>query len=265
MKSTKFQTLLIRPIDEHVSVVTLNRPEVSNAFNSEMVRELYQLFEGVTEHLDDCRCIILTGAGRRAFCSGADLKERRGMSDSQWQRQHLDIERMVRAIWNCPVPTIGAVNGAAYGGGCEIACLLDFLYAAETASFAMPETGLGIIPGAGGTQTLPRSLGERRAKEVILSGRSFTATEALKWGLVNRVLPSKQLLNATIETAGKIAANAPIAIQQAKQSIQRGLQMSFSDALAFEIEAYNRTIPTRDRREGVRAFNEKRKPKFEGY
>ena len=264
MNPDQYETLIIEVVDDHVLVITLNRPEVANAFNTLMARELYQLFEHIALENRDLRCIVLTGAGNRAFCAGGDLKERNQMNDDQWSRQHLVYERMVRAIRDCPIPTIGAVNGAAYAGGCEIACLLDFLYAAENARFALTETTLGIIPGAGGTQTLPRAIGERRAKEVILTGKPFTASEAHEWGLVNRVLPSDQVLSVAIETAKVIAGNAPVAIKQAKQSIQRGLQMSLSDGLAFELEAYYRTVPTRDRKEGVLAFNEKRKPKFEG-
>lgn len=264
MKPNQYDTLLVEAVSDNISVVTLNRPEVSNAFNTQMTCELYELFEGPV--LDDThlRCIVLTGAGDRAFCAGADLKERRGMNDEVWTQQHLEIERMVRSIKNCPIPVIGAVNGAAFGGGCEIACLLDFLYAAETARFALPETGLGIIPGAGGTQTLPRAVGEKRATEIILSGQPFTATQALNWGLVNQVLPQDRLIPAAIETARKIAANAPIAVKQAKLTIHGGLNMALSDGLELELESYYRTVPTRDRKEGILAFNEKRKPKFEG-
>ena len=171
---------------------------------------------------------------------------------------------MVRAILGCPTPVIGAINGAAYGGGCELTAALDFVYASENAKFAQTEVKLGIIPGAGGTQTLARAVGERRAKELILSGKVFTAQEAYGWGLVNAVLPQDQLLNEVLSVAELIAANAPIAVRQAKQAIQKGLQMGLADGLAFEIEAYNRTIPTEDRREGVAAFNEKRKPEFKG-
>ncbi len=264
MNFDQYDTLQIQSLDDHVRIVTLNRPEASNAFNTAMVRDLYRLFEQTALDSGDVRCMILTGAGERAFCAGADLKERRDMDEHQWTSQHLEIERMVRAIKDCPIPVVGAVNGAAFGGGCEIACLLDFLYAAETARFALPETGLGIIPGAGGTQTLPRAIGERRAKEAVLTGHPFSATDALAWGLVNAVVPSDQLLPKAIKTAKSIAVNAPIAVRQAKQAIQKGLQMSLSDALAFEIEAYYRTIPTEDRHEGVKAFNEKRKPAFSG-
>jgi enoyl-CoA hydratase len=159
---------------------------------------------------------------------------------------------------------IGAVNGAAYGGGCEIAAATDFVYAATHARFALTEVTLGIMPGGGGTQTLARAVGERRAKELILSGLPFSADEAERWGLVNRVLPPDELLPAALAIAGRIAANGPISVRQAKQAVHRGLQMSLADGLTFEIEAYNRLVPTADRREGVLAFNERRKPNFQG-
>jgi len=265
MDCQRFETLLVHLENDHLMVITLNRPDSLNAFNSRMSRELYEIFEEIAMESGTLRCIVLTGSGDRAFCAGADLKERKNMSDEQWVLQHRIFERMVRAIRDCPLPIIGAINGHAYGGGCEIAGLLDFLYASETARFALPEATLGIIPGAGGTQTLPRAIGERRTKELIFSGRPFTATDAYKWGLVNRILPSSELLPAVLETAKKIANNAPLAVQRAKQSIHRGLQMSLSEALMYEIESYYRTVPTRDRREGVLAFNEKRKPTFEGH
>jgi enoyl-CoA hydratase/carnithine racemase len=171
---------------------------------------------------------------------------------------------MVRALIDCPVPVIAAVNGAAYGGGCEIAGACDFLYAADTARFALTEVTLGIMPGGGGTQALPRAVGERRAKELILTGRPFTSTQARDWGFVNEVFPLADLLREALATASHIARNAPIAVRQAKLSIHRGLQLSLRDGLALEIEAYNRMVPTEDRREGVLAFNEKRSPNFKG-
>jgi enoyl-CoA hydratase/carnithine racemase len=210
------------------------------------------------------RIAILTGRGTKAFCAGGDLKQRNGMTDAQWRAQHLIFERMLRAIIACPIPVIAAVNGAAYGGGCEIAAAADFVYASTDARFALTEVTLGIMPGAGGTQNLPRAVGERRAKELILSGLPFSAGEAEAWGLVNRVVPQEQLLEATLAIADRIAGNGPVAVRQAKQAIHRGLQMSLADGLAFEIEAYNRLVPTADRREGVLAFNERRKPSFQG-
>ncbi|MCY4050704.1 MAG: enoyl-CoA hydratase-related protein [Gammaproteobacteria bacterium] len=264
MDYQRFETLLVHLESDHVMVITLNRPDSLNAFNSQMSRELVEIFEEIGMDSDTLRCIILTGKGDRAFCAGADLKERNNMSDEQWSLQHRIFERMVRAIRDCPIPTIGAINGYAYGGGCEIAGLLDFLYASQTASFALPETTLGIMPGAGGSQTLSRAVGERRAKELIFTAQSFSADDAYHWGLVNQVLPPSELVPTALKTAETIATNAPFAVQRVKQSIHRGMQMSLSDALMYEIESYYRTIPTRDRMEGVLAFNEKRKPVFEG-
>jgi enoyl-CoA hydratase/carnithine racemase len=264
MNSKTYDTLLLDTPVEKVLQITLNRPAVSNAFNTQMASDLMHCFENLAFEQTGYRCAILTGAGDRAFCAGGDLKERDGMSNAAWSAQHLLYERMIRAVIDCPVPTIAAVNGAAYGGGCELAAGVDFIYAAENARFALPETSLGIIPGAGGTQTLPRAIGERRAKELILSGRPFSADEALRWGLVNAVFPADQLIDEVLQAARRIAANAPVAVRQARQAIHRGLQMSIADGLAFEIEAYNRTVPTNDRREGVRAFVEKRKPEFNG-
>ncbi len=264
MQGKEFETLLLTAPQPYVLLVTLNRPQVANAFNTRMAQDVVTLFEGLALDPGDSRCVVITGAGEKAFCAGGDLKERDGMTNEAWTAQHLVYERMARAIVDCPVPIIAAVNGAAFGGGCEIAAAVDFVYAADTACFAMTETTLGIIPGAGGTQTLARAMGERRAKELIMSGRRFSAGEAHAWGLVNAVYPREELLDSALATAATIAANAPVAVRQAKQAIHRGLQMSLADGLAFEIEAYNRTVPTQDRLEGVGAFNEKRKPQFRG-
>ena len=259
-----FETILAERRDDHILVVTLTRPESSNALNTQMGLDLVELFEGFSTDIEGLRAVILTGSGDKAFCAGGDLKQRNGMTDEAWQAQHLVFERMLRAVLGCPIPVIGAVNGAAYGGGCEIAAATDFVYAATHARFALTEVTLGIMPGGGGTQTLARAVGERRAKELILSGLPFSADEAERWGLVNRVLPPDQLLPAALAIAGRIAANGPISVRQAKQAVHRGLQMSLADGLTFEIEAYNRLVPTADRREGVLAFNERRKPNFQG-
>jgi enoyl-CoA hydratase len=259
-----YQTLLVSHPAPHVTLVTMNRPEASNAVDTRMGQEMLAFFEEVALDPKDTRCIVLTGAGDKAFCAGGDLKERKGMTDEAWQRQHVIFERKVRAVMACPVPTIAAVNGAAYGGGCETALQCDFIYASTTARFALTEVTLGIMPGAGGTQNLPRAVGTRRALEVILTGAPFTAQQGLEWGMINRVLPPAELMTGTIETAARIAANAPIATRQAKQAVQRGIGMSVWDGLALEIEAYNRMVSTEDRREGVLAYNEKRKAAFKG-
>ena len=245
-------------------LLTLNRLQVANAMNTQMGRDLLAFFDAINADPLPYRCIVVTGAGDKAFCAGGDLKERQGMSDDAWQAQHLLFERMIRAFIGCPVPVIGAVNGAAYAGGCELALCCDFLYAAENARFALTEVTLGIMPGAGGTQNLPRAVGERRAKEIILTGRPFTAREAFDWGMVNRLCTPDKLLDETLETARRIADNAPISVRQAKHSIHYGLQMDLASGMMFEIEAYNRMVPTEDRREGIASFNEKRKPRFKG-
>ena len=259
-----YTTLLAERAAPGVLLVTLNRPDVANAFNTAMAEELTALFEALNLDSGDVRVVVLTGAGGRAFCAGGDLKERHGMSDAAWFAQHRIYERMVRAIIGMPLPLIAAVNGAAYGGGCELASACDFIYAADGARFAQTEVRLGIIPGAGGTQLLGRAVGERRAKELIMSGTAFSADEAAAWGLVNKVVPADDLLSVVLEVATVIAGNAPVAVGQAKQAIRTGMDMGLAAGLAFEIEAYNRTVTTADRREGVAAFNEKRKPDFTG-
>ncbi|MBV8096006.1 MAG: enoyl-CoA hydratase/isomerase family protein [Acetobacteraceae bacterium] len=259
-----YPTLRTEEPQENTMLVTLNRPEVANALNTQMGRDLHDLFDSIAADPARYRAVVVTGSGPRAFCAGGDLKERNGMTDAQWQDQHLVYERAVRAMVATPIPVIAAVNGAAYAGGLEIALCCDFIYAAETARFAFTEVTLGIMPGAGGTQNLPRAVGARRAKEILLTGRPFTAQQALEWGMVNRVCAPDAVLREALETAAVIATNAPISVRQAKQSINYGLNMDLASGLMFEIEAYNRMVPTEDRREGVRAFNEKRKPVFKG-
>ena len=261
---TRYQTLALEQPAPQVLLIRLNRPEAANAINTQMGHDLLALFDALCAGPAAYRCLILTGAGDKAFCAGGDLKQRDGMSDAEWQEQHLVFERQLRAMLACPIPLIGAVNGAAYGGGCELALACDFVYAASTARFAQTEVRLGIMPGAGGTQTLPRAIGARRAREVLLTGRPFDAQQAFDWGLVNRLCAPAQLLPEALETAACIAANAPLATRQVKQAVNTGLQLDLASALQFEIEAYHRLVPTADRREGVRAFNEKRRPDFQG-
>jgi len=259
-----YDTLLISSPASHVVQITLNRPDFANAFNTQMALDLVDVFESLSMDPSETRAIILTGSGTRAFCAGGDLKERNGMSNAAWSKQHLIYERMARAVITCPIPVIGAINGAAYGGGCELAAAVDFAYVAHGARLAQTEVKIGIIPGAGGTQTLARAIGERRAKELILTGEVFTAEQALDWGLANAIYPIEELLPAALKTATAIATNAPIAVRQAKLAIGRGGGLGLADGLAMEIEAYNRTIPTEDSREGVAAFNERRAPVFRG-
>ena len=265
MKLAKsYETLKLDEPAEHVLRVMLNRPEVANATNTQMGREKLDLFDALCGDPSLYRCIILTGAGEKAFCAGGDLKQRQGMTDAQWQAQHLIFERGVRAMKECPIPIIGAINGAAYGGGCELALSCDFAYASTNARFALTEVTLGIMPGAGGTQTMPRAVGIKRAKEILLTGLPFTAAQALEWGVVNKICEPGALQAEVLATAERIAGNAPLSTRQIKHSVNTGMQMDLASALMFEIEAYNRLPPTEDRREGVAAFNEKRKAVFKG-
>lgn len=259
-----YETLMYETVAQHVLLVRLNRPEVRNAFNTAMGRELLDLWTRLTEHAGDWRCVVITGAGDQAFCAGADLKERNGMARETWRAQHELFERAFWAVGDLPLPIIAAVNGAAYAGGLELALMCDFIYAARSARFALTEVSIGIIPGAGGTQNLPRAVGERRAKEIIMSAQPFSAEDAFAWGLVNRLCEADEVLPAALETAGVIAANAPLAVKQAKKSIRFGSQMEIRTAYRFEVEAYNHLVDTDDRREGIAAFNEKRKPDFKG-
>jgi enoyl-CoA hydratase/carnithine racemase len=247
-----------------VALVSLNRPDAANAFNTALARELTAAFEGFAAPGAEARCVVLTGAGDRAFCAGADLKERDGMSDAAWAAQHLEFEAMARAILAAPVPVIAAVNGAAFGGGCEIALLCDFIFASESARFALPEASLGIMPGLGATQTLARVAGPARAKEVMLSAAPFTAAEALAWGVANRVCAPERLIDEALAVAERIAGAAPLAVQAIKGAVDAGAGQPLAAGMALELEAYNRLFPTRDRVEGVRAWREKRKPDFRG-
>jgi enoyl-CoA hydratase/carnithine racemase len=250
-----------RPDD--VLLATFDRPEVANAFDTRTALELCELFEGVPAE-QRCRCVVLTGAGDKAFCAGADLKERNVLSDEQWRSQHETFERMFRAVRDCPIPVLAAVNGAAYAGGLELVLHCDFAYASATAKFALTEVSLGIMPGGGGTQTLPRVVGERRAKELILSAKPFSAEEAFAWGVVNRICQPGRVVADTLDAASRIASLAPLAVRQAKHAMREGLHRDLASAMEVEIEGYNRLVGTEDRREGLSAFNEKRKPNFKG-
>jgi enoyl-CoA hydratase/carnithine racemase len=259
-----YATLALSEPQPHTLQVTLNRPDAANAMNTQMGLDLLDLFGDLAASPRAYRAVVLTASGSRVFCAGGDLKERNGMTDEQWQDQHLIFERAIRAIIHCPVPVIAAVNGAAFAGGLETALCCDFIYAAEHARFALTEVTLGIMPGAGGTQNLPRAVGGRRAKEILLTGKPFSAAEAYEWGMVNRLCKAETLLGDALETAAAIAANAPISVRQIKHTVIQGLGGDLATGMMFEIEAYNRMVPTEDRREGIRAFNEKRKPDFQG-
>ena len=255
--------LLTRSDDRHVVTVTLNRPEQHNAMNTAMGEDLLACFTALADD-GDARAVVLTGSGDKAFCAGGDLKERNAMTDAQWRAQHVIFERGAMALLRCPIPVIAAVEGFPLAGGCELAILSDFIVAGETAVFGVPETTLGIFPGIGGTQLLPRILGGPLAKELIFTGRRMKADEARAAGLVNHLVAAGQARAKATEIALTIARNGPFAVRQAKKAIAYGAETDLETAMILAIEAYNATVVTEDRQEGVRAFNEKRRPEFKG-
>jgi enoyl-CoA hydratase len=255
--------LVERSHDGHVVTVVLNRPEQMNAMNTGMGEDLLACFDAL--HRDrEARAVILTGAGDRAFCAGGDLKERNEMTDEAWRAQHVIFEQAAFRVLRCPQPVIAAVEGFALAGGCELAILSDFIVAGESAVFGVPEATLGIFPGIGGTQLLPRILGAPLAKELIFTGRRMKADEAKAVGLINHLVPKGQSRTKALEIATTIAANGPVAVRQAKKAIAYGCETDLDTAMILAIEAYNATVVTEDRLEGVRAFNEKRTPRFQG-
>ncbi len=216
---TRYGTLKVEMPRERVLLVTLNRPEVANAMSTEVGHELRAVFAEVANEPSRYGAVVMTGAGNRVFCAGADLEERREMGEEAWIDQHLVFERMMRSIIECPVPAIAAVNGAAYAGGCELMLSCDFAYASRTARFALTEITIGIMPGGGGTQTLTRAIGERRAKELILTSRPFSAEEALRWGVVNRLCDLDKLLDETLDTAEQLARHPAATVREAKHAL----------------------------------------------
>lgn len=255
-------TLQLTSPATHILKITLNRPEVLNAINSIMMSELKQLWTELKHNHHDIRCIILTGTGDRAFCAGADLKERKNLDLASWKKQHIPLEQAMLAMHETPIPIIAAVNGAAFGGGLELALNSDFIYASSETRFAQSEVKLGIMPGAMGTQQLSRAVGLARAKELSFSGEAFTAEQAFQWGLVNQIFPKEQLQAQALAKAEQIANNAPMAVRQVKKAIQVSSHLDIKSGYEFELAAYYQLLPTQDRIEGIAAFNEKRKPKF---
>jgi enoyl-CoA hydratase/carnithine racemase len=254
------ETLLTDQRGDGVLLVTLNRPAAGNSLSSRMARELLDLWRADETRAQ--RCIVLTGSGEKIFCAGADLKERDGMTDAQWVEQHRLFEAMRDALIALPCPVICAVNGAAYGGGAEIALACDFAYASPNARFALTEVKLGIMPGLGGSMNLAAAAGERRAREILLTGEPFGADEALSWGVVNRI--SADVVGEALATAEKIAANAPLSVRAIRDTLSETRGLPLKQAIEVELTHYDSLTPTADRREGISAFNEKRKPRFEG-
>lgn len=246
-----------------VALLTIDRPHRHNAIdpdtNEAMARWLAELDRDA-----QVRCIVITGAGDKAFCAGADLKERAAMSPEDVHAFHDGLRRALRAVEEAPQVFVAALNGAALGGGLELALACDLRIAADSAELGLPEVSLGIIPGGGGTQRLPRLVGVARAKDLVLTARRVGAAEALAIGLVGRVAPAARLVEDALAYAGEVARNAPVSLRQAKRAIDGGLHLPLDEALALENRLYQDCLGTRDRVEALRAFAEKRPPAFTG-
>ncbi|WP_223700778.1 enoyl-CoA hydratase-related protein [Sutcliffiella deserti] len=251
-------------IKDFIATVTLKRPEAMNAFNYDMLVELGNVAEELRTNAD-VRVVVVTAAGDKAFSVGADLKERRGLTEQQVRRNVYKIGDVFNRIADLPQPTIAAINGYAFGGGMELLLACDFRVTSRQTKMGLTETSLAIIPGAGGTQRLPRIIGEAKAMELILTAKRFTGEEADRFGLITRLVEdSSQVVDGAKELAHEMLKNGPVAIQQAKFAIRQGMSVDMQTGLQIERKAYEVIIPTEDRVEALVAFQEKRAPEFKG-
>jgi enoyl-CoA hydratase len=257
-----YENLLLEKRDQ-IAFVTINRPKVLNALNEKTVEELDACFGGLRKD-PEARVVILTGAGEKAFVAGADINELATYSPGQAARRALGGQAVFSRIENLGKPTIAAINGFALGGGCELALACTLRIASQTARLGQPEVKLGIIPGYGGSQRLPRLIGKGMALRMILTGDPLAADEALRCGLVDQVTPPEQLLAAAEGIAKKIIANGPLAVQYCMEAVHRGLDMPLEGGLHLEGALFGMSFATEDMREGTRAFLEKRPPRFVG-
>ena len=242
-----------------VGILTIDRPKALNALNSEVLEDLNAALDQVD--LDVIRCLILTGAGEKSFVAGADIAEMSNLTVAEGTAFGKKGNDIFLRIEKFPIPVIAAVNGFALGGGCELSMSCDIRLCSENALFGQPEVGLGITPGFGGTQRLARIVGQGIAKELIYSASNIKADEAYRIGLVNHVYPQEELLPAAKKLAGKIAANAPIAVRSCKKAINEGIQVSIDEGVAIEEDIFGKCFETHDQKEGMGAFLEKRKEK----
>jgi enoyl-CoA hydratase len=261
-ESTMNNSVLVH-YEKSTAVITLNRPEQLNCFNYDMLVKLGEILEEV-RFRPDIRTVIFTGEGPKAFSTGADLKERRNLTEAQVRRNVAKIRDVFSQIEALPQPTIAAVNGHALGGGFELILACDLRIAVPYALLGLTEVSWGIIPGAGGTQRLPRLIGETKAKELIYTARRITASQAKELGLLNGLTTTDELLASAYDLAEEINRNAPMAVQQTKYAIQTGGQVDLQTGLSVESKAYEVIIPTHDRIEALEAFREKRTPEFQG-
>lgn len=257
-----FKNILLEQRDT-VGVLTINRPKMLNSLDLETLSEIAVGVKTLEDN-KEVKAIIITGSGDRAFVAGADIATMKTMTAADADEFISQGHRCMLEIENCTKPVIAAVNGFALGGGTELALACDFVYASVNAKFGLPEVKLGIFPGFGGTQRLPRAVGVSRARELIFSGKSITADEAYMWGLVSKVVPADKLMNEVMNAAKEIANNAPLAVGFAKHAINIGLSKSFDKGLDLERQTFFKCFETLDRKEGMTAFIEKRKPQFKG-
>jgi enoyl-CoA hydratase len=245
--------------------ISLNRPEKFNALSREMILALTDIFRELNNK-SSLRAVILTGAGEKAFCAGTDIAELTAVGADTTGASEVSQrgQQLCDQIESCGVPVIAAVNGIAAGGGCELALACHLRIASENAQFSLPETKLGVVPGYGGTQRLAREIGQGRANEMMLTGRTIVAAEALEFGLVNQVVPSTDLLPQAEALANEIAQLAPLAIRACLQAVTRGSQLPLDQGLALETKLFAELFATEDVREGTSAFLEKRTPVFKG-
>ncbi|WP_428262845.1 enoyl-CoA hydratase-related protein [Haliangium sp.] len=246
-----------------VAWVTIDRPEARNALSRPLNLDLTRL-AGALGADPDVRAVVLTGSGDKAFCAGADLKERKGVSAADTGAYVDAISGAINAWARLPRPTLALMNGSAFGGGMELALACDFRIAVEGAQMALTEVRLGIMPGAGGTQRLPRLIGVARAKELILLGRRIDAARALEIGLVMQVAAREGLRDAAAAVLAELAGCAPRSVEMSKQAIERGIEVGIDEGLRIERACYEVTLFTEDRNEGLRAFAEKRSPRYTG-
>ncbi len=254
---------LLVDVSEKIATVTINRPKSLNALNPATVRELGSALEEVSAR-EDVGVVLLTGAGEKAFIAGADISAMKEFTSVQALDFALLGQGVLAFVERMPQPVIGVVNGFALGGGCEVAMACDLLIAADTARFGQPEVNLGIIPGYGGTQRLPRLVGRNLAKELVFTGEMIGAQRAYEIGLVNKVVPAAELMAVARETAKKILSRGPVAIRLAKMAMNRGLDLDLGNACALEASLFAAGFSTADRNEGIAAFLEKRKANFTG-
>jgi len=250
-------------LEGHVATVTLNRPGALNAISGELANELAGALLQAAAH-PDAWVVVLAAAGDRAFCVGADLKERNRLDDAGWMRNRILMRAMFDSLRALPQPTIASVFGHALGGGFELALSCDLIVAAGDAVFGLPEVRVGIVPGGGATQLLTRRLGPARAKDLIFTSRRISGQEAYDLGTVARVVERDALSPATMELAEEICASSPVSVREAKLAIDRALDVPLDAGLELEDVAWRRAVASEDRREGIAAFNEKRSPRWTG-